>query len=70
MFWNPSMERMPVEDLKEIQEKKLRILVNNVYNYSPFYKRKFKELGLHPSDIKGTRRSSETSFHKKAGFKG
>uniref|UniRef100_A0A7J2TKZ6 Phenylacetate--CoA ligase family protein n=1 Tax=Archaeoglobus fulgidus TaxID=2234 RepID=A0A7J2TKZ6_ARCFL len=52
MFWNPSIERMPVEDLREIQEKKLRALVSNAYSYSPFYRRKFKELGLHPSDIK------------------
>ena len=65
MFWNPSMERMPVEDLKEIQEKKLRALVNNVYNYSPFYKRKFKELGLHPSDIRGLEDLPKLPFTKK-----
>ncbi|NHW88606.1 MAG: phenylacetate--CoA ligase [Archaeoglobales archaeon] len=65
MFWNPSMERMPVEDLKEIQEKKLRALVNNVYNYSPFYKRKFKELGLHPSDIRGLKDLPKLPFTKK-----
>ncbi len=52
MYWNPSIERMPAEELKLIQEKKLRALVNTVYEYSPFYRRKFKELGIHPSDIR------------------
>ncbi len=52
MYWNPSIERMPVEELKQIQERKLRALVNTVYEYSPFYRRRFKEAGIHPSDIK------------------
>ncbi len=52
MYWNPSIERMPAEELKLIQEKKLRALVNTVYEYSPFYRKKFKELGIHPSDIR------------------
>ena len=52
MYWNPNIERMPAEELKLIQEKKLRALVNTVYEYSPFYRKKFKELGIHPSDIR------------------
>ncbi|MEM4472673.1 MAG: phenylacetate--CoA ligase [Archaeoglobaceae archaeon] len=65
MFWNPSIERMPVADLKEIQEKKLRALVNNVYQYSPFYRRKFKELGIDPSQIRSLEDLPKLPFTRK-----
>ncbi len=65
MFWSPAIERMPVEDLKRIQEKKLKALVRNAYEYSPFYKRKFKELGIHPEDIRGLEDLKKLPFTKK-----
>ncbi|MEM1578826.1 MAG: phenylacetate--CoA ligase [Archaeoglobaceae archaeon] len=65
MFWNPSVERMPQKELKEIQERKLRTLVSNAYEYSPFYKKKFKELGIHPSDIKSLEDISKLPFTRK-----
>ncbi|MFP3909512.1 MAG: phenylacetate--CoA ligase family protein [Halobacteriota archaeon] len=52
MFWNPGAEKTPVEDLKNIQERKLKSLVTVAYDYSPFYRRKFKEEGISPHDIK------------------
>lgn len=52
MFWNPGAEKTPVKELKEIQERKLRSLVNVAYDYSPFYRRKFKEMGISPDDIR------------------
>jgi len=52
MYWNPSIERLSYEELVGIQERKLKALVHTVYEYSPFYRRKFKEAGIHPSDIK------------------
>ncbi|MFP4558314.1 MAG: phenylacetate--CoA ligase family protein [Archaeoglobaceae archaeon] len=52
MFWNPGAEKTPVEDLKNIQERKLKSLVTVAYDYSPFYRRKFKEEGISPYDIK------------------
>ncbi|MCQ4153268.1 MAG: phenylacetate--CoA ligase [Archaeoglobi archaeon] len=65
MYWNPVIERMPLEELKQIQEKKLRALVRNVYEYSPFYKRKFRELGIHPEDIRGLEDLKKLPFTRK-----
>lgn len=62
MFWNPSIERLPQKDLQELQERKLRALVYYAYEYSPFYRRKFKELDLHPWDIKGLNDLSKLPF--------
>lgn len=52
MFWNPGAEKIPVDELKSIQERKLKSLVTVAYDYSPFYRRKFKELGISPDDVK------------------
>ncbi len=65
MYWNPSIERMPREELTEIQERKLRGLVWTVYEYSPFYRRKFKEMNLHPSDIRSLDDLTKLPFTKK-----
>jgi phenylacetate-CoA ligase len=43
---------MPYEELVRIQERKLKALVRTVYEYSPFYRRRFRDSGVHPSDIK------------------
>ncbi len=52
MFWNPGAEKTPIKELKDIQERKLKSLVTVAYDYSPFYRRKFKEEGITPDDIK------------------
>ncbi len=52
MIWNPTKECMSREMMREIQGKRLRKMAEYVYNYSPFYKRKFQEMDLMPSDIK------------------
>ncbi len=36
-FWNPNIERLPEEELKQLQERKLRRLVENAFEYSSFY---------------------------------
>ena len=40
------------DDLESIQEKKVIDQVNFAYANSPFYKRKFDEVGIEPNDIK------------------
>ncbi|MCS7144126.1 MAG: phenylacetate--CoA ligase, partial [Archaeoglobaceae archaeon] len=65
MFWSPTIERLPVEELKRIQEKKLKNIVRNAYEYSPFYKRKFRELGIHPTDVQSLRDLIKLPFTKK-----
>ncbi|MCX8172910.1 MAG: phenylacetate--CoA ligase [Archaeoglobaceae archaeon] len=65
MFWSPTIERLPANELERIQEKKLKNLVRNVYEYSPFYKKKFKELGIHPTDIQSLKDLKKLPFTKK-----
>ncbi len=51
-YWNPQVERMPVDELKELQEQKLKELVHYVYQHSPFYRKKFDDASVKPEDIK------------------
>ncbi len=51
-YWNPHIERMPVEDLHKLQEDRLRSLVRFVYAHSDFYRQRFKEADVEPDDIK------------------
>ncbi|WP_135604503.1 phenylacetate--CoA ligase family protein [Methanococcoides sp. NM1] len=50
-YWNPQIERMPVDELKKVQEQKLCQLVKYVYEHSPFYKKRFDDAGVKPEDI-------------------
>lgn len=52
-YWNPQIERMPVEELKNIQGGKLCNLIIYVYEHSPFYRKQFDDAGIRPEDIKG-----------------
>jgi len=65
MYWNPAIERLSAKELEEIQERRLKALVNTVYDYSPFYRKKFKEAGLHPSDVKSLNDLPKLPFTKK-----
>jgi phenylacetate-CoA ligase len=51
-YWNPHIERMPIEDLHKLQEDRLRSVVRFVYAHSDFYRQRFKEAGVAPDDIK------------------
>jgi len=50
-YWDPEIETMPAEDLKKLQEEKLKQLVHYVYERSPFYRKRFDEHGVKPEDI-------------------
>jgi phenylacetate-CoA ligase len=41
-----------MEELREIQARKLRQLVDTVYKSSHFYRKRFKEAGVRPEDVK------------------
>lgn len=51
-YWNPHIERMPIEDLHKLQEDRLRSVVRFVYAHSDFYRQRLKEAGVAPDDIK------------------
>ena len=50
-FWD-DVEALHLEEQKELQLKRLQDLAIRVYNTSPFYRKKFDEAGVKPSDIK------------------
>jgi len=43
---------MKTDELKRLQEKKLKAIINHAYRFVPFYRRKWKDLDLTPDDIK------------------
>lgn len=51
MIWNESAECMSRENLKALQGKRLREVVEHVYNNTPFYRKKMDDLGVKPEDI-------------------
>jgi phenylacetate-CoA ligase len=52
MIWNETIECMSRERLREVQSKRLRKMAEYVYYNTPFYRKKFQEMGLEPGDIK------------------
>ncbi len=52
MYWNPKIECMPEEDLKELQFHKLKELVYKLYSFNNFYHDRMVEQNVHPDDIK------------------
>jgi phenylacetate-CoA ligase len=52
-IWNPEIETMPREQLRELQGSRLRDQVAYVYANSSFYRRKYDEAGIEPGDIQG-----------------
>ena len=51
-IFQPEMESMKRDELIKLQEERLRKLVEYCYRNSPFYRRKFREAGVKPEDIK------------------
>lgn len=51
MFWNPRIETMPYEELKQLQYHELKQLVNNLYSFNKFYHDRMREAGISPLDI-------------------
>ena len=51
-FWNKDMETMPRERLDALHLHRLQSLVRYAYEFSPFYHKRFDEIGLKPRDIR------------------
>ncbi|RYY17730.1 MAG: TetR family transcriptional regulator [Cytophagaceae bacterium] len=48
MLFNPAIERLPLPQLRALQDARLREQVAYVYERVPFYRHKFDALGVHP----------------------
>lgn len=64
MIWN-KVESSSLESLKNLQTKRLKETIKRVYTLTPFYKKKFDELGINPKDIKSIEDISKLPFTKK-----
>jgi len=51
-YYNPEIELLSHEELKNLQLKKLKKIVKKVYNQVPYYRNKFKEVGVKPENLK------------------
>jgi phenylacetate-CoA ligase len=56
---------MPLEDLHALQEDRLKSTVRYVYDHSAFYRRRFKEAGVEPGDIKTLADITKLPFTRK-----
>lgn len=62
MFWNPKIECMPREDLRNLQYRSLRQLVNNLYSFNRFYHDRMVEHKVRPEDINSLEDISKLPF--------
>lgn len=51
-FWNPKMELMPREELKQLQLRKLQATVQWAYDRSPFWREKLDAAGVRPEQVR------------------
>ena len=65
MLYNPSIETLPLEKLRQLQSERLRVLVNRLYEKVPFYRQQFTAAGIVPGDIKGIEDLHRLPFTRK-----
>jgi phenylacetate-CoA ligase len=53
-MFEPELEKMKPEAITKLQNERLRKMVRYAYENVPFYKRKFKEVGIEPDHIKSS----------------
>ena len=52
MLYNPSVETLPLEELRALQSQRLQGLLSRLYTHVPFYKKQFDDKGIHPNDVR------------------
>ena len=65
MIWNEKIETMPQADLEKMQVESLVKLAETLYTNVDFYRKKFDELGVKPSDIQSMKDISKLPFTTK-----
>src|SRR5215217_5076800 len=69
MLFNPDIEKLPLDQLRRLQNEKLRQLVPLMYRTIPFYKKLFDENGLTPNDIQTVEDLPKLPFTYKAALR-
>ncbi|MDR1405231.1 MAG: phenylacetate--CoA ligase [Candidatus Methanoplasma sp.] len=62
MYWNAEIECMATEDLKKLQYRSFKGLVNNLYDFNRFYHDRMKSKGIRPDDIMSLKDVSKLPF--------
>ena len=65
MIYDVELETLPREDLEKLQLSRLQTLVQRVCANVPFYRDRFKEHGISPSDIRGLSDLKKLPFTEK-----
>src|SRR4030042_3562925 len=52
LYWNPILETLPLEKLRDLQLMKFKKIFQWAYKRSKFHRRLYQEIGLKPGDIK------------------
>lgn len=52
-YWDRTIETMPAEQLRELQDARLRDQIEWVYERSPFHRARMRRAGLRPRDVQG-----------------
>lgn len=66
MFFNEEIETLPLTKLRKLQSERLKRLVQYVYDRVPFYRKKFNEAGINPSNISSIEDLPKLPFTKKS----
>jgi len=61
-FWNARHETMPDPELDALQLKQLKALTHRLYDYSPFYRERMTQQGVHPDDVRSLEDVSKLPF--------
>jgi phenylacetate-CoA ligase len=64
-YFQPEIETMPVEKLKELQLDRLQNQVKYVYNNNPYFKKVYDDAGFNPADLKTLEDISKVPFMEK-----
>ncbi|MFN3567451.1 MAG: phenylacetate--CoA ligase family protein [Caldimicrobium sp.] len=64
-YFNPKIELLPYDELKALQFKKLKRVLQRVYERVPVYKKKLEEAGVKPSKVKSLSDLKELPFTTK-----
>ena len=64
-YYQPELETMPYEELRALQNQRLRKQVRHVWDNVPYYRQKMEEKGVTPEDIQGVEDLHKLPFLKK-----
>jgi phenylacetate-CoA ligase len=65
-YWNQDAETLPREQLREVQSERLQAKVAYVYERVPFYRQRFDEAGVRPSEVKDLEDLRRLPFTRKS----